>query len=46
MRLSLDEIVFWQYGFVKINATIAFTWGLMLSWLPVQKSSRASWPRI
>ncbi len=30
MRLSPDEIVFWQYGFVKINATIAFTWGLML----------------
>ena len=30
MRLSPDEIVFWQYGFLKLNATIAFTWGLML----------------
>jgi F-type H+-transporting ATPase subunit a len=30
MRLSPDEVVFWQYGFVKLNATIVFTWGLML----------------
>jgi F-type H+-transporting ATPase subunit a len=30
MRLSPDEIVFWQYGFLKLNATIVFTWGLML----------------
>lgn len=30
MRLSPDELVFWQYGFAKINATIAFTWGIML----------------
>jgi F-type H+-transporting ATPase subunit a len=30
VRLSPDEIVFWQYGFLKLNATIAFTWGLML----------------
>ena len=30
MRLSPDEIVYWQHGFVKVNATIAFTWGLML----------------
>jgi F-type H+-transporting ATPase subunit a len=30
MRLSPDEMVFWQYGFVKLNATIVFTWGLML----------------
>lgn len=30
MRLSPDEIVFWQYGFFKLNATIVFTWGLML----------------
>ncbi|MGA3122512.1 MAG: F0F1 ATP synthase subunit A [Polyangiaceae bacterium] len=29
MRLSPDEWIFWRYGFVKINATIAFTWGLM-----------------
>jgi len=30
MRLSPDEVVFWQYGFLKLNATIVFTWGLML----------------
>ena len=29
MRLSPDEIIFWQYGFFKLNATIVFTWGLM-----------------
>lgn len=30
MHLSPDQIVFWHYGFIKLNATIAFTWGLML----------------
>jgi F-type H+-transporting ATPase subunit a len=30
MRLSPDEMIFWQYGFLKLNATILFTWGLML----------------
>ena len=30
MRLSADELIFWQYGFLKLNATIVFTWGLML----------------
>lgn len=29
MRLSPDEWIFWQYGFLKLNATIVFTWGLM-----------------
>lgn len=29
MHLSPDEIVFWQLGWFKINATIAFTWVLM-----------------
>jgi F-type H+-transporting ATPase subunit a len=29
MNLSPDEIIFWQQGFFKINATIAYTWGLM-----------------
>jgi len=29
MHLSPDDILFWQYGFLKLNATIAFTWGLM-----------------
>ena len=30
MHLSPDQIVFWHYGFLKLNATIVFTWGLML----------------
>ena len=30
MHLSPDEIIFWQFGFFKLNATLAFTWGLML----------------
>lgn len=31
MRLSPDEWIFWQSGFVKLNATIAFTWILMVA---------------
>ena len=31
MRLSPDELVYWQYGFVTLNATIVFTWALMLA---------------
>jgi F-type H+-transporting ATPase subunit a len=30
MRLSPDSWIFWEHGFVKLNATIIFTWGLML----------------
>jgi F-type H+-transporting ATPase subunit a len=30
MRLSPDQIVFWQHGFFKLNATIVFTWAIML----------------
>lgn len=29
MHLSPDQIIFWQYGIFKLNATIAYTWGLM-----------------
>ncbi|MGE3501469.1 MAG: F0F1 ATP synthase subunit A [Porticoccaceae bacterium] len=29
MHLSPDAVVFWQSGLVKLNATIAYTWGLM-----------------
>ncbi len=29
MHLSPDAVVFWQSGFVNLNATIAYTWGLM-----------------
>ena len=30
MHLSPDEVIFWQHGFFKLNATIVFTWGVML----------------
>ncbi len=30
MRLSPDQLIFWQHGFVTLNATIVFTWALMI----------------
>lgn len=30
MRLSPDQIVFWEYGFISINLTIVTTWALMI----------------
>jgi F-type H+-transporting ATPase subunit a len=30
MHLSPDELVFWHLGFLKLNATIVYTWALML----------------
>jgi F-type H+-transporting ATPase subunit a len=30
MRLSPDELIFWQHGFFKLNSTIVTTWVLML----------------
>jgi F-type H+-transporting ATPase subunit a len=30
MHISPDQLVLWQYGPFKLNATIASTWGLML----------------
>lgn len=29
MHLSPDEIIYWQMGFLKLNATIVFTWAVM-----------------
>ena len=45
MRLSPDEWIFWLHGFLKLNATIAFTWLLMLvltlgAWLVTRRLSR------
>ena len=31
MRLSPDQMIFWQHGFLKLNGTIVFTWGIMLA---------------
>jgi len=30
MHLSPDQAIFWQHGVFKLNATIAFTWALMI----------------
>jgi F-type H+-transporting ATPase subunit a len=30
MHLSPDDLIFWQWEFLKLNATILVTWGLML----------------
>jgi F-type H+-transporting ATPase subunit a len=30
MHISPDQTIFWQHGFLKLNATIVFTWALML----------------
>jgi F-type H+-transporting ATPase subunit a len=30
MNLSPDQLIFWQHGVFKLNATIVYTWGLML----------------
>lgn len=30
MRLSPDQLVYWQHGFFKLNATLVFTWVVML----------------
>ena len=55
MRLSADQLIFWQHGFVKLNGTIGFTWGLMLvltvaSWLVTRKLStdlrRSRWQNL
>lgn len=29
MRLSPDQLIFWQHGLLKLNATIVFTWAVM-----------------
>ena len=44
MPLSPDQVVFWQHGFLKLNATIVFTWALILvltagSWLLTRRLS-------
>jgi len=44
MKISPDTVILWQWGVFKINATIAFTWGIMVfltigSWLVTRKLS-------
>src|SRR5471030_1089620 len=42
MRLSSDQLVFWLHGFIKLDATIVYTWLLMIvlavgSWLVTRR---------
>ena len=55
MRISPDDLVLWQHGVFKINATIAFTWLLMFmlvtgSWLVTRRLStglkRSRWQNL
>lgn len=50
MNLTPDHIVLWQWGFVHLNATILFTWILMIlltvsSWLATRKLEAGGLPR-
>jgi F-type H+-transporting ATPase subunit a len=55
VQLSPDEQIFWQYGFCKLNATIVYTWGLMVvlgigSWVITRRLStehtRSRWQNL
>lgn len=55
MRISPDQKIFWEYGFVQLNLTIVMTWVIMIllvlgSWLITRnlKSSikRSNWQNI
>ncbi len=40
--ITPDQVIFWQWGFFRINATILFTWGIMAvmvlgSWLATRR---------
>ncbi len=37
MRISPDSIILWQSGFITLNATILFTWLLMLALVLISK---------
>ena len=46
MRFSPDELIFWQFGFVKLNLTIVMTWLLMAvltigAWLVTRRLTSA-----
>ncbi len=55
MHLSPDQIIFWQLGIFALNATIVYTWALMIvlaigSWLITRKLStdleRSRWQNL
>ena len=49
MTFNPDNIIFWQWGLLKINATLAFTWVVMviilsLAWLATRRLSTGIHP--
>jgi len=55
VRLSPDQLIFWQHGFFVLNGTIMFTWALMFvlvagSWLITRRLSteqtRSRWQNL
>lgn len=46
-QLSPDEVIYWEWGFVTLNATIVFTWGVMalmilVAWLVSRRITTTS----
>ena len=44
MNISPDAMIFWEWGFIKFNATIVFTWAVMaflvlVSWIVTRRLS-------
>jgi len=55
MHLSPDEIIYWQQGFFKLNATIVMTWGVMfllvvgsmlITWNLSRELKRSRWQNL
>ena len=52
IHITTDEIVFWQWGWVKLNATIVYTWVVMASlvavslWVRSRLTCTAKIPRL
>ena len=55
MRLSPDQLVFWQQGFIKLDATLVFTWVVMAvltlsAWLVTRRlrsdAQRSRWQNL
>ena len=55
MRLSPDQLIFWQHGFIKLDATIVFTWLVMAvltltAWLVTRRlrtdAKRSRWQNL
>ena len=45
--ISPDQVVFWQWGMISLNATIVYTWGVMgfivlVSWLVTRRLSSST----